>query len=55
MFFDIPHFMVQAGYKPFPNASASYLVQPGPITHDGLLFDLQDPKEENSRFNKFND
>ena len=45
MFFDIPHFMVQAGYKPFPNASASHLVQPGPITHDGLLFDLQDPKE----------
>ena len=45
MYFDIPHFMTQAGYKPFPNATASHLVQPGPITHDGLLFDPQDPKE----------
>ena len=45
MYFDIPHFMVQAGYKPFPNATAADLVQPGPITHNGLLFDPQDPKE----------
>ena len=45
MYFDIPHFMVQAGYNPFPNATAAHLVQPGPITHNGLLFDQQDPNE----------
>ena len=45
MYFDIPHFMIQAGYKPFPNATAAHLVQPGPMTHNGLLFNQQDPKE----------
>ena len=45
MYFDIPHFMTQAGYKPFPNATAAHLVQPGPMMHNGLLFDQQDPKE----------
>ena len=45
MYFDIPHFMIQADYDPFPNATAAHLVQPGPSTHDGLLFDPQDPKE----------
>ncbi len=38
-YFDIPHLMIQAGYQPFKDATAMHLVQPGPATHDGLLFD----------------
>jgi hypothetical protein len=42
MYFDIPHFMIQAGQNPFSPATAAHMVQPGPMTHDGLLFDVQD-------------
>ena len=45
MYFDIPHLMAQAGQDPFPPATAAFLVQPGPRTHDGLLFDAQPPEE----------
>jgi predicted ester cyclase len=45
MYFDIPHLMIQAGQNPFPPATAAHMVQPGPMTHDGLLFDAQDPAE----------
>lgn len=45
MYFDIPHLMMQAGLQPFPPQTAAHLVQPGPITHDGLLFDPQ-PEHE---------
>jgi len=45
MFFDIPHLMLQAGMDPFPPQTGAHLVQPGPTTHDGLLFDAQ-PSEE---------
>jgi hypothetical protein len=38
-FCDIPHLMTQAGQSPFPPATAQHLVQPGPISHDGLLFE----------------
>ena len=41
MFFDIPHLMVQAGLQPFPPQTAAQLVQPGPRTHNGLLFQPQ--------------
>ena len=41
MFFDIPHLMMQAGLQPFPPQIAAQLVQPGPMTHDGLMFDPQ--------------
>ncbi len=44
-FLDIPHLMAQAGQDPFPPASGVHLVQPGPLTHDGLMWDLQDPEE----------
>ncbi|MCV6585303.1 MAG: ester cyclase [Marinibacterium sp.] len=48
MYFDIPHLMVQAGQNPFPPQTAAHLVQPGPMTHDGLL--LQDqPAPEGAR------
>lgn len=41
MFFDLPHLMMQAGLNPFPPQTAAHLVQPGPMTHDGLMFDDQ--------------
>jgi len=45
MYFDIPHLMTQAGQNPFPPQTAAHLVQPGPMTHDGLLFGSHDPEE----------
>ncbi len=45
MFFDIPHLMMQAGLQPFPPQTAAHLVQPGPATHEGLMFEAQDPEE----------
>ncbi len=45
MFFDIPHLMIQAGLNPFPPQTGAHLIQPGPMTHDGLMFDPQDPAE----------
>ncbi|HVG49744.1 MAG TPA: nuclear transport factor 2 family protein, partial [Rubellimicrobium sp.] len=42
-FFDIPHLMIQAGQNPFPPATGAHLVQPGPLTHEGLMWDRQDP------------
>lgn len=44
-YFDIPHFMIQAGYDPFPQQRGAHLVQPGPMTHDALLFKDADPAE----------
>ncbi len=43
MYFDIPHLMMQAGLQPFPPQTAAHLVQPGPMTHDGLMFTPQPP------------
>lgn len=45
MYFDVPHLMVQAGCDPFPPNTGAYLVQPGPATHDGLLWAPQPPEE----------
>ncbi len=48
MYFDIPHLMMQAGLQPFPPQTAAHLVQPGPRTHDGLLYEAQ-PEEEGTK------
>ncbi len=45
MFFDIPHLMMQAGQNPFSPQTGAHLVQPGPMTHDGVIFDAQNPNE----------
>ena len=45
MFFDIPHLMMQAGLTPFPPQTAAHLVQPGPMTHAGLMHGPQPAKE----------
>jgi predicted ester cyclase len=47
MYFDLPHLMIQAGLSPFPEQAGAHLVQPGPVTHDALLFDDQ-PREQGS-------
>lgn len=38
MYCDVLHLMRQAGIIAFPGQTAAHLVQPGPRTHDGLLF-----------------
>ncbi|MCJ8324603.1 MAG: ester cyclase [Rhizobiales bacterium] len=45
MYFDLPHLMMQAGLQPFAAQTAAHLVQPGPQTHDGLLYAAQ-PADE---------
>lgn len=45
MYFDLPHLMAQAGQGPFPHQTGAHLVQPGPVTHGGLLYDPQPPEE----------
>jgi hypothetical protein len=42
---DLIHLMHQAGLRPLPPQTGAHLVQPGPATHDGLLFDACDPAE----------
>ena len=48
MFFDIPHLMIQAGLRPFPLETGISLVQPGPISHNGLLFEEQNLIDTNN-------
>lgn len=45
LFFDILHIILQAGLTPLPPQTGAHLVQPGPATHDGLLFADQEPAE----------
>ena len=45
LFCDIPAVMIQAGQNPFPPQTGAHLVQPGPMTHDGLMWGPQDPQE----------
>ena len=45
LFCDIPAVMIQAGQNPFPPQTGAHLVQPGPMTHEGLMWDAQDPAE----------
>jgi len=42
MFCDLIHLMHQAGLQPLPPQTGQHLIQPGPATHDGLLFDATD-------------
>jgi hypothetical protein len=45
MFCDILHLMLQAGLSPLPPQTGAQLVQPGPLTHDGLLYEPQPSAE----------
>ena len=42
LFIDLLHLMAQTGLWPIAEQTGIHLVQPGPATHDGLLFDRQD-------------
>lgn len=54
LFCDLLHLMSQAGLSPLPPQTGADLVQPGPATHDGLLFDAQDPIESAATLNLIN-
>lgn len=43
MFVDIVHLMMQAGQNHLPPQTGAMLVQPGPMTHEGLMYAAQDP------------
>ena len=43
MFIDILHLMTQAGQFPLPPQTGAHLIQPGPLTHEGLMYERQDP------------
>ena len=43
MFVDLVHLMTQAGQFPLPPQTGVHLIQPGPLTHDGLMYDKMDP------------
>lgn len=45
MHIDIPMVMAQVGVNPFPNQTGAFFVHPGPITHDGILY--QDYPDKN--------
>jgi len=45
LFCDIISVMLQAGQNPLPLQTGAFFITPGPRTHDGLLFDKQDPAE----------
>ncbi len=43
MFIDIVHLMMQAEQNHLPPQTGAMLVQPGPMTHEGLMYEVQDP------------
>lgn len=45
IFFDLIGFMRQAGFDPLPEETGRHFVYPGPLTHDGIVLDDQDPGE----------
>lgn len=45
LFVDIISLMRQAGHYPLPPQTGASFMYPGPRTHDGLLFDEQDPAD----------
>lgn len=53
-FCDLPHLMIQAGQDPFAPATGAHLVQPGPATHDGLLYDVQNPDTSRTTLSNIN-
>ncbi len=45
LFCDILSVMLQVGLNPLPPQTGAFLITPGPMTHDGLLFDVHDPSD----------
>ncbi len=42
LFVDIPNLLWQVGQNPLPPQTGAHLITPGPISHDGLLYERQD-------------
>ncbi len=56
LFVDLIHLMIQAGLSPLrAPQTAAHLVQPGPLTHDGLLFGPQDPRASRMTLARINE
>ena len=51
LYFDIPHLMSQVGLNPFPNSMGANIIQPGPLTHEGLYY-LDQPADEGNKTSK---
>jgi len=45
LFIEILSIMAQAGQHPLPPQTGAFIIQPGPLGHDGLLFSAQDAAE----------
>lgn len=45
LFCDVISVMLQAGLQPLPTSTGAFFVTPGPRTHDGLMWDAQNPEE----------
>lgn len=43
LFCDIIGIMMQVGLNPLPPQTGAFILTPGPVTHDGLLYNDQDP------------
>jgi hypothetical protein len=54
IFCDIIKVMQQAGVYPLPPQTGAAILNPGPRTHDGLLFDKQDPAKGIKTMNLIN-
>jgi len=53
-FCDILSVMQQVGLKPLPPQTGASLITPGPMTHDGLLYGVQDPQESRATLDLIN-
>lgn len=54
-FCDIIRVMQQASVSPLPLQTGAAILTPGPLTHDGLLFDEQDPADTSQTLNLTNE
>jgi predicted ester cyclase len=54
LFCDIISVMKQAGLEPLPVQTGAFIITPGPRTHDGLLYEPQDPDESARTLNLIN-
>ena len=45
LFIDLLHLMAQVGLTPISQQTGMHLIQPGPRTHDGLLFEAQSKQQ----------
>jgi predicted ester cyclase len=53
-FCDIVSVMKQVGLTPLPTQTGAEIINPGPRTHDGLMFDIQDEAESKQSLNLVN-